>query len=117
MIQNDKVNNLFKNTLTESEINRFSVCGFDKYIVCNDVGTLFVVWINKTDKKYFFSRTKLMMEKYARAKLPFNILPDCEFLCNMTVREYRIQQRLASELKPIFDVLDSFYDCFCEKTK
>lgn len=117
MIQNDRVNDLFKDTLEKSEIKHFFICGFDKYIVCNDKGTLFVVRINKSAEKYFLGRTKLMKEKYAKAKLSFDVMPDCEFLCNMTVRGYRMQKRLDRKLKKIFNVLDSFYNGFCEKTK
>ena len=117
MIQNDQVNDLFEKALTESEIKHFFICGFDKYIVYNEKGTLFVVRMNKKDEKYFLGRTKLMKEKYVRAKLSFDIMPDCEFLCNMTVRGYRMQERLDRELKKIFNVLDSFYHGFCEKTK
>lgn len=117
MTQADKVNELFKKTLIESEIQHFFICGFDKYIVCDDMGTLFVVRMNRKTEKYFLIRTKLMMEKYARAKLPFDLMPDCTFLCGITVRRYKLQKRMERDLKPIFSLLGSFYSAFCKKTK
>ena len=117
MTQNDKVNDLFENALAESEIKHFSICGFDKYIVYNERGTLFVFWFNKDTKKCFLGRTKLMMKKYARAKLPSDVMPDYGFVYNMTVRWYNAQKRLSRDFDRILNILDSFYDGFCEKTK
>ena len=117
MTPKDKVNKLFENALMESDINHFSVCGFDKYIVSDIYGTLFVIWFDRANKKYALLRTSLMKKKYADAKLPFDILPDYGLLYCQTVRWYRTQERLTHELKPVFDMLDSFYDIFKEKTK
>ena len=117
MTQNDKVNDLFKNTLTESEIKHFFIRGFDKYIVCDEVGTLFVLWVNKDTQKYILGRTKLMLKKYSMAKIPSDVMPNPEYLYSMILRNYKIQERLDRELKPVFDVLGSFYDVFCEKTR
>ena len=117
MTPKDKVNKLFKNALMESDIKHFSVCGFDKYIVSNIQGTLFVIWFDRVNKRYALMRTSLMKKKYQDAKLPFDIKPDYELLYYQTVRGYRNQEKLEREIKPIFDVLDSFYDIFKEKTK
>lgn len=117
MTTNDKVNKLFENALMESDVKHFSICGHDKYIVSNMHGTLFVIWFDKANKRYALMRTTLMKKKYKDAKLSFDIKPDYEFLYYQTVRGYRIQERLEREIKPIFDMLDSFYDGFCKKTK
>lgn len=117
MTPEDKVDNLFKNALMESDIKHFSVCGFDKYIVSNIQGTLFVIWFDRANKRYALMRTSLMKNKYQDAKLSFCVKPNYELLYCQTVRGYRIQERLEREIKPIFDMLDSFYDVMKEKTK
>ena len=117
MTQNDKVDDLFKNVLMESDIKHFSVCGFDKYIVSGISGTLFVIWFDKANERYALMRTTLMKKKYKEANLPFDVLPDYELLYYQTARGHRIQEKIERETKPIFNVLDSFYDGFCKKTK
>ena len=110
MTPKDKVDNLFKNTLMESDIKHFSVCGFDKYIVSDMIGTLFVIWFDKANERYALMRTTLMKKKYAKAKISFDIKPDYELLYCHTVRGYRMQEKFDRNFKSIFDVLDSFYD-------
>lgn len=117
MTPEDKVDNLFKNALMESDIKHFSVCGFDKYIVSNIQGTLFVIWFDRANKRYALMRTTLMRKKYTKAQLSFDILPNYGLLYYQTVRGYRIQEKIEREIKPIFDMLDSFYDVMKEKTK
>jgi len=110
MTPNDKVNNLFKNALMESDIKHFSVCGFDKYIVSGISGTLFVIWFDKANERYALLRTSLMKKKYKNAKLSFDIKPDYEMLYCQTVRGYKIQKEFERRFKSITNVLDAFYD-------
>ena len=110
MTPNDKVDNLFKNVLMESDIKHFSVCGFDKYIVSGMGGTLFVIWFDKANERYALMRTTLMKKKYKDAKLPFNILPNYVLLYCQTVRGYKVQKQFERRFKSITNVLDAFYD-------
>ena len=110
MTPKDKVNKLFENALIESDIKHFSVCGFDKYIVSDIYGTLFVIWFDRANKKYALLRTSLMKKKYADAKLPFDILPDYGLLYCQTVCGYKVQKQFEHKFKMISDVLDAFYD-------
>ena len=115
MTQNDKVNNLFKNALMESDIKHFSVCGFDKYIASDTYGTLFVIWFDKANERYALLRTSLMKKKYEDAKLPFDILPNYGLLYCQTVRGYKVQKQFERKFKLISNVLDAFYDIVKEK--
>lgn len=115
MTLNYKVDKLFEKTLLESDIKHFSVCGFDKYIVSDMCGTLFVIWFDKANERYALLRTSLMKKKYQDAKLPFDVLPNYGLLYCQTVRGYRVQKQFERRFKLISNVLDAFYDIVKEK--
>ena len=72
----NRVNNLFYRILNQSQVKYAFVNGFDKYIVCDNRGTLFVVGYNPETKKYGLGRTKLMLQEYAKEGLPVDVMPD-----------------------------------------
>ena len=96
------VDKLFVDILTESHIQRTSKNGFDKYIIYNDKGTLFVIGFNKKINKYGFGRTPLMLAEYRRIHLPENILPDYRVLYTRVGYAYQVYK----EAKPLFDLVD-----------
>ena len=107
------VNKLFLDVLGKSDIKRVMVNGFEKYIVYNESGTLFVVGYNQTTKQHGFGRTQLMLEQYKRAKLSTKILPDYKVLYFHLNKIYPTYKSVMNEFRPIFDMIDTF----CGKTR
>ncbi len=104
MTEKTNINKLFTDTLTKSDIKHVVVDGFDKYIIYNDEGTLFVVGFNKEINKYGFGRTPLMLAEYKHANIPTDILPNYQLLYAHIGRIYQVYK----EAKPLFDLIDRF---------
>ena len=105
---------LFSDTLTKSEIEHvYAANGFDKYIVYNDFGKLFVVGFNSQTGKYGFGRQPLMLQEYKKAGFSTGILPDYKVLYVNVACVYSKREELKAKAKPIFD----FIDFFCGKKR
>ena len=113
MTTKKEVEKLFLDTLTKSEIKRVYVNGFDKYIIYNDFGTLFVVGFNSKTGEHGFGRTPLMLQEYEKAGLSTNIFPDYGVLYVHVACVHAKYKELSEKLKPIFD----FVDMFCGKKR
>lgn len=104
MTDKTNIDKLFMDILTKSDIKRVFVEGFDKYIIYNDKGTLFVVGFNQKTNKYGFGRTPLMLAEYKHANISIDILPEYPLLYARIGRIYQVYK----EAKPLFDLVDNF---------
>lgn len=108
-----EVEKLFLDTLEKSEIKRVYANGFEKYIIYNKFGTLFVVGFNSQTGKHGFGRTPLMLQEYKKVGLSTSIFPDYRVLYVHVACVHAKYKELSEKLKPIFD----FVDMFCGKEK
>ena len=108
MTTRTKVDNLFIEVLKKSDIRHVFVNGFDKYIVYDKRGTLFVIGRNPKTNQHGFGRTPLMMKEYQRVQLPTDILPDYPVLYSQIEHIYEIYRTVTSEFQSIFDMIDTF---------
>ena len=113
MTTKKEVDELFLGILAKSNIKRVSDAGFDKYIIYNDCGTLFVVGFNSKTCKHGFGRTPLMLQEYQKAGLSDTVLPDYKTLYVHIACIHSKYRDLEAKIKPIFD----FIDMFCGKSK
>ena len=113
MTTKKEVEKLFFDILEKSEIKRVYVNGFDKYIIYNDFGKLFVVGFNRETGQHGFGRTPLMLQEYEKAGLPTCIFPDYKALYVHVACVHAKYKELSAKLKPIFD----FVDMFCGKER
>jgi len=108
MSTKQKVEKLFSDTITKSEIKHVYANGFDTYIVYNDFGKLFVVGFNSQTGQHGFGRQPLMLQEYEKAGFSTAILPDYKVLYVNVACVYSKRKELAAQNKPIFDFIDFF---------
>ena len=108
MTTQSDVDKLFLETLEKSDIKHVSVDGFDKYIVYNGMGTLFVIGFNPTTNKHGFGRTQVMLQNYKNRGIPINMVPDYKSLYNQIVRIYKIYRTVMDGFQPVFSMMDDF---------